>query len=299
MMSKPKIVKRPMFLMGLAMLSAVFLFLDARLCLAFWVGLGLTASGAALQGLLQNPLADPYVIGVSGGACLFGSLSMILFGNAHPLLLPISSMLGAFTVCLMLARISGNESVLLAGLLVNAFASSLISLIKTLLPAEKTQSLLFWLLGTISPLDFKTLIGVGLCILTGVFVLIQKSWVIERLSLGDDEAMRLGLNPQREKKMIHLAISLIVGVIVSFCGFIGFVGLLVPQMVRILFGSDQRILIPISALSGAFILVFFDFVSQKIHIPTGVLTALVGTPIFGILAYAAHQTRNNYSRYRS
>jgi iron complex transport system permease protein len=285
--------------MLIAMVSALFLFLDARLCLAFWVGLGLTASGAALQGLFQNSLADPYIIGVSGGACLFGSLSLILFGSNHTLILPLSSMLGALTVCLLLVKISTNESVLLAGLLINAFSSSLISLIKSLLPTEKTQSLLFWLLGTVTELDFKTLLCAGACILTSVFILIQKSWVIERLSLGDDEAMRLGLNPHYEKRMIHLSISLIVGATVSFCGFIGFVGLLVPQMVRIVLGSDQRILIPVSALSGAFILVFFDFISQKIQIPTGVLTALAGTPLFGILAYAAHKTRNDYSHHRS
>ena len=274
---------------AIAMLSTLFLFLDVRLCLAFWVGLGLTASGSALQGLFQNPLADPYIIGVSGGASLFGSLALIFIGPTHALVIPLASMLGAFVVCLLLSQLSDNQSVLLGGLLVNAFASALISLIKTLLPAEQTQTLLFWLLGTVAPLDLKTLLPVGACILIGVFLLIYKARIIELLTLGDDEAMRLGLEPKREKKIIHLAISLIIGVIISFCGFIGFVGLLVPQIIRILYGSDQRMLIPVSALSGGLILVFFDYLSNLIHIQTGVLTALIGTPIFGILAYVAHR----------
>ena len=271
------------------MLSVLFLFLDARLCLAFWVGLGLTSSGATLQGLFQNPLADPYVIGVSGGASLFGSLAMILWGSDSGWMISMASMLGALMVCLSLSKISDSSSLLLAGLLVNAFASSVISLIKTLLPAGQMQTLLFWLLGSVAPLDMKTLSGVGVCILAGVFLLIYKSRTIELLTLGDDEAMRLGLEPEREKKIIHVAISLMIGVIISFCGFIGFVGLLVPQMVRLLWGADQRILIPVSALLGGLMLVFFDFLSNLIHIQTGVLTALIGTPIFGILAYVTHR----------
>ena len=130
---------------------------------------------------------------------------------------------------------------------------------------------------------------VGTAILAGVFFLLLKSHVVELLSRGDHEAQQEGFNPAHERRMIHLGVSLIVGVIISFCGFIGFVGLLVPQIARRILGSNQRILIPVSTLCGALILVSFDLLSRVVHLPMGILTALIGTPIFGFLAYAAHR----------
>ncbi|MES2504078.1 MAG: iron ABC transporter permease [Myxococcota bacterium] len=271
------------------MTITLVLFRWPQLCLAFWVGLGLASSGCALQALFANPLADPYVIGVSGSAALFGSLAMILFGFDNPLYVALFAVAGSLVVCIAFASITSSESMLLAGLLVNAFASALISLVKILLPADKTQSLLFWLLGSIPKVPLFTFWLTGAGILSGTFMLVRKSRVIELLSLGDDEAMRLGVNPAWEKRRIHFAISLIVGVIVAFCGFIGFVGLLVPQIARMLIGNNQQKLIPISALSGGVLLLLFESTSMNVGIPTGVLTALVGTPVFGILAYATHR----------
>ncbi|MBL4819333.1 MAG: iron ABC transporter permease [Deltaproteobacteria bacterium] len=262
--------------------------------MAFWVGLGLTASGASLQGLFQNPLADPYILGVSGGASLAGCIALAL-GFEQTWSLFGASFLGALAVCLILIQVTGRESIILAGLLINAFASSLISLIKTLLPAEGTQSLLFWLLGSFSLPEPKMLIFLGVICLASVLFLNAKSGTIERLGLGDDEAARLGLNPSSEKRQLYLVISLLVGAITAFCGFIGFIGLLVPQILRRFTGNNQVLLIPASALCGGLMLALFDLLSQYSHqligfeIPVGVITALIGTPVFGAMAYAAHR----------
>ncbi len=289
MINTQRIQEYPVFFTLIITLSALFLFLDARLCIAFWVGLGLTASGSALQGLLQNPLADPYILGVSGGASLFGSIALTFFGTDEHWVIPSASIIGAFAVCMILLKISKNESILLAGLLINAFSSAVISLIKSILPAEKTQSLLFWLLGSIDRFNTEEIIILGLITIIGTLMLNRKSGAIEILSMGDDEAARLGLDTHREKRSIHLIISLLVGTIAAFCGFIGFIGLLVPQITRRLMGNQQTFLIPASGLAGGILLALFDLGAQKTQIPVGVITSLVGTPIFGILVYVAHR----------
>jgi iron complex transport system permease protein len=263
-----------------------------RALLALAVGGALSAAGAALQALLRNPLADPYIIGVSGGAAVGGALAVAAGAAAFSAAVPLAAVFGAFGASAGLAWFVAREgdgrsdATLLAGVVFNAFASAVITLIKTMLPAERSYALLFWLVGTIGYVDGKTLLTLGLAIAAGVALLLRTSGRLELLALGDDEAARLGVHPGRTKLLVYLACSLLVGACVPVTGMIGFVGLVVPHALRLWLGSDRRLLVAASTLYGAAVLVVFDaavrggFAVLGTELPVGVLTALVGAPVF-------------------
>jgi iron complex transport system permease protein len=263
----------------------------SRVLLGLLVGAALSATGAALQALLRNPLADPYIIGVSGGAAVGGAL-VVATGAAAALAVSTGAMAGAFVASAGLAWFVAREgrgrsdATLLAGVVFNAFAFAIITLIKTLLPAEQSYALLFWLVGTVGYVDYGALAGLAAVVLFGLVALVKLSGSLELLALGDDEAARLGVCAQRTKLWVYAIASLLVGAAVPLTGMIGFVGLVVPHALRLVLGPDMRLLVAASALFGAAALSLFDtavrgsFGLLGTELPVGVLTALVGAPVF-------------------
>lgn len=264
----------------------------ARVALALLVGAALSMTGASLQALLRNPLADPYIIGVSGGAALGGALAVAAAGAVAAIAVPTGAVAGAFVASAGLAWFVAREgrgrtdATLLVGVVFNAFASAIITLIKTLLPADRSYALLFWLVGTVGYPDGTTLVVVAAAVAVGGAVLLVMSGRLDVLALGDDEALRLGVSPLATKVVAYGAASLLVGAVVPVTGMIGFVGLVVPHALRLVLGGDMRLLVSSSALFGGAALVLFDGATRwgfsvfGTELPVGALTALVGAPIF-------------------
>ncbi len=279
------------------------LLLDARLprvLLAAVAGGGLAAVGAALQGLLRNPLADPYVLGVSGGAALGATLVIALGLSATTwlgaIVLPsaaLASGLGATALVFALARraaasdgATSGADLLLAGVIVNGLASAAITLVKSLVSASKAQELLFWLMGFLDVPAWSALAAVSAFVALGVALLIADSARLNALALGAAPAAHLGVDTSALERRVFFASSLVVGAIVCTTGLIGFVGLVVPHALRLVVGADHRKLVPLSVLVGAAALVACDLTSRLVfralgtEPPVGAITALVGGPVF-------------------
>jgi len=265
-----------------------------RLALAAIAGLGLSAAGAAYQGLLRNPLADPFVLGVSGGAALGGTLALVGGGLlfSFPGMVAASSFAGA-ALATLLAFAAGRSHgrldparTLLTGVIFNSFAAALITLLKTVVSPEQAQELLFWLTGAIGYEGWGTLAAAAVATLAASAVLAAQGQGLNLLALGDDGAASLGIDVGRLRRTVFLAASLAVAIAVSLTGLVAFVGLLVPHLARLLLGPDQRLLVPASALGGAAFLVLADtaaralFVPLGTELPVGALTALAGGPFF-------------------
>ena len=270
-----------------------------RIALAAMAGAGLASVGVAFQALLRNPLAEPYVLGVSGGAAL-GATVVIAVGLPvaavwASAMVPASAMLGgiaATALVYFIARAGGEgsaTSMLLAGVIVNAIASALITFIKTLVSAAKAQDLLFWLMGFIDVPSPTTLLVMLAYLVVGCSVLLLDAGRLNLLSLGDEPAQHLGVDVRRLERRVYVASSLVVGAIVSVTGLIGFVGLVVPHALRRIVGPDHRLLLPNSIVIGASVLVLCDLLARAAfrwlgtEPPVGAVTALVGGPLFLVL----------------
>lgn len=270
-----------------------------RVLLAAIAGAGLSIVGVALQGLLRNPLAEPFVLGVSGGSALGATVAILLGLSSSTILgaslVPIAALLGGIgataLVHLFAAAAPGSRgtSVLLAGVVVNAIASAAITFVKTLVTPSKAQELLFWLMGFLDVPSRASLVAIAVYVAIGAAVLLGDAARLNVLSLGDDAAEHLGIRVRAVELRILVASSLVVGAIVSVTGLIGFVGLLVPHILRRLLGSDARILMPASLVLGAATLVICDVASRGAfrllyrELPVGAITALVGGPLFLVL----------------
>lgn len=266
----------------------------SRVLLAAVVGAGLAATGGALQATLNNPLADPYVLGVSGGAAMGGALAVALGAGAAGLGLHAAAAAGAVLATALLAwflardRGGRAETPLLVGVTLNAFSWALVSLVRATVSASKTQTLSVWLVGTIgypAPLDLAIAAGVTV---VGIMLLVTRAGDLTLLRTGEDEAGRLGVDVARARLVIYGACSLLVGVAVSTSGVIGFLGLIAPHAVRLTLSRDDRLALPASALVGAGALVAFDALARgsfalfDSEIPTGALCAVIGAPLFAV-----------------
>ena len=286
-----------------------FMVLEVRLpraLLAFLTGGILALSGTVFQAVLRNPLADPYVVGVSGGAALGATVALALGLSAVPLALPfglalgpvfLASFLGAalstFLLYLFASRRGALRTthLLLMGVVFNFFASAMIMVIKTLVSPTKAQEILFWLMGTVShpPGPPSALALPAVLVLAGLGILWSRARDLNALSLGSRFAYDVGVNPAGIRRLAFLVGSALVAVAVSTTGFIGFVGLVVPHALRLGAGLDHRLLIPASFLGGgvflllADLLVRFTFPLFGTQLPVGALTALVGGPLFILL----------------
>lgn len=266
-----------------------------RIILAIIAGSSLAASGASLQALFRNPLADPHIFGISGGASL-GAAIVIGFLSEKTVIMPSLGAfvggLGAFLLVYSFLHLSKGEMIghcLLIGILINSLAAAFITLMKTLLPMHKTHSLLFWLVGHISPIDATKFFLVIPVWLMGMGILWWVKGELEVLSFGVEESELLGMDTQKIIKLVIVANCLLIGNVVVFAGLIGFLGLVVPHIIRQMVDANLRILLPIASIAGALILVFFDALSRlsflflNSEIPTGVLCALVLSPLFFFL----------------
>jgi iron complex transport system permease protein len=270
-----------------------------RVALGAIAGGGLALVGVAFQAVLRNPLAEPYVLGVSGGAALGATLALLIgIGGASVLgasLVPLAAFAGglvATSLVYALARASGSvsgTSILLSGVVVNAIASAGITFVKTLVSATKAQELLFWLMGFLDVPSTFSLGFVALYVALGTSILLRDAGRLNLLSLGEEAASHLGVDAHALERRTFFACSCIVGAIVSVTGLIGFVGLVVPHALRRLVGPDVRILLPTSLFAGGAVLVLCDLVSRTLfrvlhtEPPVGAVTALLGGPIFLIV----------------
>jgi iron complex transport system permease protein len=266
-----------------------------RVLLGVLAGGGLAATGVAFQGVLRNPLAEPFVLGVSGGASLGATIAILLgFTGLTALgasIVPLAAFAGGvvatvFVNALARGRGTTGTSVLLAGVIVNAISSAAITFLKTLATASKSQELLFWLMGFLDVPAPASLLFVTIYVALGTTVLLVDAGRLNLLALGDESAGHLGVDTRALERRTVLACSCVVGAIVSVTGLIGFIGLLVPHVLRRLFGPDLRVLLPASLLAGGATLVVCDLVGRLlfrwIHTepPVGAVTALVGGPLF-------------------
>lgn len=260
-----------------------------RILLGILVGAALSVAGAGFQALLRNPLADPYVLGVSSGAALGAILSLIVVTRAS-VATPLAAFAGAgatIAAVYFLGRRSGqldSYTLLLAGIITASFLSAVIMFLMTTLSGRDLRGMAFWLMG-----DLSTPTPVGLPWLFAVLGLAVGAIYttapdLNLLLAGEQEAMHLGVEVARVKLVVYLAASVLTGLAVSVSGAIGYVGLLVPHVMRLLFGSDYRLLIPTSALGGAIAIVLADTLARTIvaptELPVGAMTAMAGAPMF-------------------
>lgn len=255
-------------------------------------GAALAASGAGYQGLFQNPLADPYLIGVASGAGLGAVLAMSLNWPTNLLgffSIPVAAFIGASITVILVYRLArfGNAlsitNLILAGVAVGSFASALTSLIMLRSDGEVRRAIA-WLLGGSTLSGWPPVIASFPFILLSLGILVTAGYTLNVLQFGDEQAQQLGLPVERIKILVILTASLATATAVSFTGVIGFIGLIVPHMVRILWGPDYRRLIPLSILSGATTLLIADLLARTLlapqEIPIGIITALAGAPFF-------------------
>ena len=273
-----------------------------RTILGLFAGAGLSVAGVILQGLLRNPLAEPYVLGISSGAGLGAASSIVLglgFGTWGLGSLPLMAFLGALLTIILvynLARINGRisiSSLLLSGVIVGAVLSSLLIFIVSLSDREGLHSILWWLLGSLQQFDLKLVTVAGVIVVSclGVSLIFWRDLNI--ITLGEEAAIHLGLKVETLKKILFVLASLLTAAVVSACGLISFVGLIVPHTMRMLLGSNHKLLLPSAIIAGGLFLVACDLLARiilaPIEIPIGVITAIIGGPLF---IFLLRQRRN-------
>lgn len=260
-----------------------------RILLAAVVGFSLSLGGVVFQAVLRNPLADPFILGVSSGAA-FGAIIGILLGWGFSLGVPAAAFAGTLlTLMLLMAlgrRRMGTESatILLTGVIINAFFTALIMFFITTTTDSRLHSMLFWLYGDLGQSRYAHLAVSAPATAVGGLILFAFSRDLNLLTTGEETARQLGVSVERIKIACLVTVSLLVGLVVSFSGLIGFVGLIVPHLARMAFGSDHRVLIPAAALGGASFLVAADTLARIVispsELPVGVVTAFLGAPFF-------------------
>lgn len=271
--------------------QAVWQFRVPRSLLAALSGAGLALAGAMMQAVVRNPLAEPYILGVSSGASV-GAVLVIVSGGATFLGLTMSgaAFVGAMVACIlvaMLARIRGELSptrMILAGVALGALLSAVTSYLTLTTDAQNVVSVMFFLLGSVSAADMSSLVIPAVALAIACIAVFGLSRSMNALLAGDESAMAVGVRTTRLRGLLLVLASLLTGAIVAVSGGIGFVGLVVPHMARLLVGSDHRRMLPITVLGGALFLMVADLLARTVAMPTeiplGILTAFVGAPFF-------------------
>jgi iron complex transport system permease protein len=253
-------------------------------------GMGLAMAGAAMQGVMRNPLVGPEIAGVSAGAS-FGGVLAIMFGLSLPAVVMLAFGFGLFalSVAFGLARITGRGSMLalvLSGVIIGGFFASLTSVMQYLAGDSKLPSIIFWLMGSFGAMTYEKVFIVGVVTLISGTVLMLLRWRINLLSLGEDDARALGTRVDALRWAVIVFVSLIVAAQVAVSGGVGFVGLVVPHMARMLVGPEHSRLLPVAALLGGLFLLAVDDIARTAtgqEIPIGLLTSMIGMPIFAWL----------------
>lgn len=267
----------------------------ARILLAIVAGAGLSVSGVVFQALFRNPLAEPYVLGVSSGAGLGATVAISLnLAAVSVWTLPAMAFVGGLMTILLVYSLARDPSgtalphtLLLSGVMVSAVFGSLLMFLVSVAPSEKLHSVIWWLLGNLQIFDWSLLRAAAIVVAAGVMATSLLARDLNVLTLGEEPAAHLGLDVEGTKRLFLLLASLMAGATVAACGLIGFVGLIVPHSVRMTIGPDHRRLVPASALAGATFLVLADSLARTViaptEIPIGVVTALLGGPFFFFL----------------
>jgi len=267
-----------------------------RVILAALVGASLGLSGASLQGLFRNPLADPGLIGVSAGAALGAAIIIVLGTSIFPelifnsLILPVSAIIGAALVITLLYFLTkgfgyqGVTYMLLVGIAVNALAGVVIGILTYISSDAELRGLTFWTMGSFGGANWTLILPAMVIISLSIIWMIPSARKLDLLQLGEPEALRLGVDVQRLKYKVIISSAITVGVSVALSGMIGFVGLVVPHLVRLLGGVNHNFVLPGSALAGAILMIVADLVSrtliQPAELPVGLITSAIGAPFF-------------------
>jgi iron complex transport system permease protein len=263
-----------------------------RVILAMLVGTALAVSGVLFQALLRNPLADPYVLGVSGGAALGGIVAISLGGTLGlgAGAVPPAAFAGAVATTVVLYAIAGVHgrvdatNLLLIGVVFNAFAGAVIVFLASLAGLTEAASIYMWLIGSLAASRIEAAPWVAAFVALGLGCALPLARSLNLFSLGDESAQQLGVDVARSQRIVLVATSLMVGAAVSVAGLIGFVGLIIPHLLRLVIGPDHRLLVPAAALLGAAFLVLCDTLARTLlagrELPVGAITSLAGGPLF-------------------
>lgn len=264
-----------------------------RMLLGFLVGCSLATVGVALQALLRNPLADPYVLGVSSGAALGAAVGVLLGAGTTFLAetaLPACGFVGGLLALVIVYRMAAAyeqlpiHSLLLTGVILNAVFSALIMFITSILEPNRSYGMMAWLMGALTAPTYGGLVSLALYLSIGLFLLFSQMRALNILALGEESARTLGIDTERAKRFIFVLTALVTGAVVSVSGMIGFIGMVVPHAVRLAIGADHRLLLPASALVGGTFLMGADTIARTAisptEIPVGIITALAGGPFF-------------------
>jgi len=264
-----------------------------RIIFAGIVGASLSCSGVVFQGILRNPLADPYILGVSGGAAAGAIIAITLGLDSLPFGVTAVAFIGGISSILLVWGLAGSSAerrtdrILLSGVVVNAFFSALIMFLVAVAGNARVQSVIFWLMGDLGMAEKKDIVLGALLMVAGFIVMFLHARELNVMLTGEDTALQLGINVKKTRMTLLLSASLVTAGAVSMSGIIGFVGLIVPHIARLLFGSDNRLLLPASLLFGAAFLIVADAIARTViapsELPVGVITALCGAPYFAYL----------------
>jgi iron complex transport system permease protein len=298
-MSKIPIVNNFVSLEGIKATSVIIL-LNLRLpriLLSCLVGAALSVVGTSFQGIFKNPMADPFVLGVSSGAALGATITMVFFKESQLFgmsIIAMSAFMGAIITTFLvynIARVGTKVPVttlLLAGVAINYLLSSIISLIMTF-NRDNIEEIVMWTMGSFSTSGWNEVILLFIIVVPSILFISAFSRDLNVMMLGEDSARSLGIDVNGFKKYIFVISTLMVAAVVSVSGIIGFVGLIVPHAIRMIFGSDNRIVVPFSAISGAMFLIICDTLARVIvppsEIPVGIITSIFGVPFFVYLLY--------------
>jgi len=263
-----------------------------RVLLAAMVGAALSLGGLVFQALLRNPLAEPYILGISGGSAI-GAIIGILLGFSHFPGVSLTAFAGSFATLLLILLMSSGKSIiikdslLLSGVMVNAFCSAVILFLISIAQDSRLHNIMFWLMGDFSSSDINQVMILGAMLFPCFLLIFRYSGVMNLLLLGNEMAQTMGVNVRVVTITLFVVTSFMVSVTVSHCGLIGFVGLVIPHLLRLIFGADHRILVPASVLGGAAYVVLCDVPARILpsqgEMPVGVITAMIGAPLFIIL----------------
>jgi iron complex transport system permease protein len=273
-------------------ISQTTILLDIRLpriLMAGLTGAALAVSGAAYQGMFRNPLADPYLIGISQGAALGAVIGFLLPMSVPAILIPVLAFAGALLSVLAVFFIARTgktlplTTLILGGVALGAFLASITSYL-LIISGDRLHGIIFWLLGTLSVADWWRVSVMAPYILVGAAVLLLLARPLNIMQLDEEQARQLGINVEGTKLIVLAAATLCTAAAVCFCGMIGFVGIIIPHAVRLVFGPDYRLLLPMSLLTGAAFLILADTAARTLlsptEVPIGVITAFIGAPFF-------------------
>ena len=264
-----------------------------RMILAAITGASLALTGAIFQSLLRNALADPYILGISGGAALGATIAIIFRLNTTPRgwdLLPVFAFAGALMSIMIVYKFSRSRGVmsvhtmLLAGVSLQAMLGALVLFIYSLFDPYQLMEAFTWMMGRIPSLSYEKLLYIAIIFVTGLVIVLPKARDLNALVFGETDALSLGVETEKLRKLLFVASSLLTGSVVALTGLIGFVGILVPHVMRLLLGPDYRHLLPASVVGGSLFLFIADTLARTLisphEIPVGVITALTGGPFF-------------------